>query len=59
MKPGSKKGTDPDALIKQPYIYDEPTGGFLHFSIDPSAVLMIRHHDDTGKVLNTVKKTAP
>ncbi|MEZ6127765.1 MAG: alkaline phosphatase D family protein [Planctomycetaceae bacterium] len=59
VAPGSKKGTDPDALIRQPYTYAEPTGGFLHLRVvrDKSTpALVIEHRDDTGAILNTVTK---
>ncbi len=63
VPPGSKKGTDPDSRIKQPYLYTEPTGGFLHVRLAPEgrggANLVIEHRDDTGKIMNTVTKTAP
>jgi alkaline phosphatase/alkaline phosphatase D len=58
VAPGSKKGTDPDALIKQPYTYPEPTGGFLHIRLDDSSALTLTHHDDTGKVMNLVRKSS-
>lgn len=54
--PGSKKGTDPDSLIRQPYTYEEPTGGFLHVRLDEQADLAIDFHDDEGRVLHSVKK---
>ena len=62
VPPGSKKGTDPEGLIKQPYLYREPTGGFLHVRVsrDPKAgaSLVIEHRDDYGKLMNTVVKNA-
>lgn len=57
-KPGGKGTTDPDGLIKQPYIYDKPTGGFLHVEIGDDGKLVLMHHDDHGVVLNTVTKSA-
>lgn len=63
VPPGSKKGTDPESRIKQPYLYTEPTGGFLHVRLAPEgkggARLVLEHRDDTGKIMNTVIKTAP
>lgn len=60
VPPGSKKGTDPDSLIKQPYTYPEPTGGFVHVSTaetpDRKPQLRIKFHDDTGKLLHQVVK---
>jgi alkaline phosphatase/alkaline phosphatase D len=61
VPPGSKKGTDPDARIKQPYLYTEPTGGFLYLRVAPDGArrskLVIEHRDDYGKIMNTVTKT--
>ena len=56
VPPGSKRGTDPDALIKQPYTYPEPTGGFLHVIAREDGGLVIEFRDDRGKVLHTVTK---
>jgi alkaline phosphatase D len=62
VAPGSQKGTDPEGLVKQPYTYKEPTGGFLYVRVSPvasgSSQLLIEHCDDTGKVLNAVAKAA-
>lgn len=61
VPPGSKKGSDPDARIRQPYLYKEPTGGFLHVKLTPegsSSQLTIEHRDDHGKIMNVVHKTA-
>ncbi len=59
-RPGAKKSSDPDGLIDQKYIYDEPTGGFIHVAIEPrdngQATLRITHRDDHGKILNEVVK---
>ncbi len=54
VAPGSKKGTDPDALVRQPYTYPEPTGGFLHVAAGGS--LRIEFRDDQGAVLYSVEK---
>ena len=62
VPPGSKKGTDPEGRIRQPYLYTEPTGGFLRVRVaadTSSPSLVIEHRDDTGKVMNTVTKSAP
>jgi len=59
VKPGAKNGTDPEALIKQPYTYDELTGGFLHVRIDSvkqEPKLTIEFRDDNGEVLYVVRK---
>ena len=54
--PGTAKSTDPEGRIKQPYHYKEPTGGFLHVTINDAAQLVLTHHDDHGTVLNRVVK---
>ncbi len=53
--PGS---SDPDARIKQPYIYDEPTGGFLLVTVGPgseekTAVADFTFYDEKGSSLYT------
>lgn len=55
VAPGSKKGTDPEALVRQPYTYPEPTGGFLHVSAGER--LRIEFRDDQGALLQRVEKT--
>jgi alkaline phosphatase/alkaline phosphatase D len=63
VPPGSKKGSDPDGRIRQPYLYREPTGGFLQLRVSrdmaSSARLVIEHRDDFGNVMNRVVKTSP
>lgn len=56
-KPGGPKTTDPQGLIRQPYLYPEPTGGFLHVEVggEPSQ-LRLRFRDDKGAVLHEVLK---
>ena len=48
------------ALIKQPYTYKTPTGGFLHVAtiVGPNKAhsLRIRHYDDTGAILYEITK---
>jgi len=54
---GDPKSTDPDALIKQPYIQgtpEEASGGFLHFKVErksdiPTATFSF--YDEKGKLL--------
>lgn len=55
-RPGGPKTTDPQGLIKQPYIYDKPTGGFLHVTIQDDAKLTICHYDDHGVKMHTAVK---
>jgi alkaline phosphatase/alkaline phosphatase D len=60
-RPGRKAGdplsTDPDGLIKQFYLQDPPSGGFLHVISNPAtlaspASLTFEHRDEKGVVLN-------
>jgi alkaline phosphatase/alkaline phosphatase D len=55
-KPGGPGTTDPEGRIRQPYLYPEPTGGFLHVRLENSGRLTLEHRDDQGAVLNTVVK---
>ena len=61
VAPGAKNGTDPDSLIKPPYTYVEPTGGFLKVAIaraeNGAPQLRITFPDDTGRPLYEVTKT--
>jgi alkaline phosphatase D len=60
-KPGGKDTTDPEGLIDQRFLYPEPTGGFLHASVDgTTGGLGIAFIDDEGKVLyETSKRVGP
>ncbi|MCG6156389.1 alkaline phosphatase D family protein [Rubinisphaera margarita] len=59
--PGTANSTDPDGLIRQPFHYEKPSGGFLHVSIgnasDPAA-LTIAFHDDEGESLYEFSRSA-
>ena len=61
-KPGGKNTTDPEGLIRQPYLYPKPTGGFLHVRTSTGtqgrAKLEIEFRDDQGEVLYRVLKRA-
>ena len=61
VPPGSPRGSDPDARIRQPWTYAEPTGGFLDVTVEPAgeagSVLTIQFRDDTGRGLHKVTKT--
>lgn len=57
VPPGSKNGTDPEGLIKQPYTYSEPTGGFLHVISHDDGKLTVEFRDDHGEVLHAVAKS--
>lgn len=50
-KPGGKHTTDPAGLIRQPFLYPEPTGGFLHVTVsgeNDAPQLRLRFYDDEG-----------
>ncbi len=59
-RPGGKNSTDPDGLVKQPFIHGKPTGSFLHVMLTPDdagkASLHIEFRNDQGKVLYEVTK---
>lgn len=59
VAPGSPKSTDPEGLIRQPFLYPKPTGGFLHVSVNggSEAKLNITFRDDQGRAGYTVEKT--
>jgi alkaline phosphatase/alkaline phosphatase D len=52
VRPGGAKTTDPEGRIRQPYLYPEPTGGFLHVALatpaDGEPKLYVQFHDDRG-----------
>lgn len=60
VAPGSPKGTDPEGKIRQPYLYQEPTGGFLRVTVgkrdDGRGRLVMEHRDDRGKVMNRAER---
>ena len=56
IKPGDKTSTDPQGLIRQPYIYPQPTGGFLHVKAGEGGKLTIEFRDDHGKLQHEVVK---
>ena len=49
VPPGSRRGTDPEALIEQPFISPEPSGGFL--SVTAGEDLLVEFYNDEGKLL--------
>ena len=61
VAPGAKNGSDRQALIRQPYTYPKPSGGFLHVrtarSPDGTPHLHISFHDASGRTLHSVTKT--
>ncbi len=56
IKPGDPKSTDPDSLVKQPYQYGEPTGGFLSVTAKPDSTLHLQFFDDRGALLHEIGK---
>ncbi|MHC4400638.1 MAG: alkaline phosphatase D family protein [Planctomycetota bacterium] len=63
VAPGAKKGTDPEAKIKQPYSSREPSGGFLNVVVGPgadanTATATFNFHDENGLLLHAVTKSA-
>ena len=62
--PGAKRGTDPDAKVKQPYTSKRPSGGFLNVVIEPAAqgkkaTAKFDFYDENGLLLYSAAKTAP
>jgi arylsulfatase A-like enzyme/phosphodiesterase/alkaline phosphatase D-like protein len=61
-KPGDAKGTDPKALIKQPYSQKERSGGFLMIEVSrvagKPATLSYKWHNVRGKVFHEHTKTS-
>lgn len=63
VSPGSPKGTDPEGKIRQPYLYGEPTGGFLVVRVGRTekgeSEILFEHRDDRGKIMNLQQGAAP
>jgi beta-galactosidase len=63
IAPGDPTSTDPQATIRQPYLYPNPTGGFLHVDLSPNSKgtspLIFSFYDDGGKLLHQVIKETP
>lgn len=63
IAPGDPTSTDPQATIRQPYLYPNPTGGFLHVDLSSNpkgtSPLTISFYDDGGKLLHQVIKETP
>ena len=59
LKPGDPKSTDPEGLIKQPFISNEPSGGFVHVTEKPDSSLIIQFYDDHGVLLHEVFPGSP
>jgi alkaline phosphatase/alkaline phosphatase D len=54
VAPGAKKGSDPQALVKQPYTSATPKGGFLQISAGDE--LLLEHFDPRGELQNRVRR---
>lgn len=57
VRPGDSRSSDPQGLIRQPFLADAPSGGFLHVRVDEEAGqarLRIDVTDDRGRVLHSV-----
>lgn len=62
IKPGSKRGTDPEAKMKQPYTSNPASGGFLFVKVKPnenqnSGTVSFLFYDENGVLLHEVNKT--
>jgi alkaline phosphatase/alkaline phosphatase D len=62
-EPGDPESTDPQGLIKQPYMQQEASGGFLKTSVKPginenSAEITFSYYDEWGEELYSVTKEA-
>jgi alkaline phosphatase D len=57
---GSKGSTDPEGRIQQPFLYEKPSGGFLHVTLGAEGqapgALRLSLVDDEGTVLYTADK---
>lgn len=49
VKPGAKRGTDPEGKIRQPFQYAKPSGGFLEVVAGPTLEIIFRN--DEGEQL--------
>ncbi len=63
IKPGTPGSTDPNALIKQPYLQPEASGGFLEVVVEPGngnspPTASFDFYDEQGKLLYSEKKAA-
>src|SRR5690606_16063750 len=59
--PGDPESTDPEAKVRQPFTYAEPTGGFLEIAVAPEgerARADFTFRDEHGTVLYTSRKEA-
>ncbi|UCD38648.1 MAG: alkaline phosphatase D family protein, partial [Fidelibacterota bacterium] len=62
-KPGDPESTDPNGVIRQPYLQDEKSGGFLEVTIKPGIQtspdsITFTFHDEFGVILYETSKAA-
>jgi alkaline phosphatase/alkaline phosphatase D len=55
IKPGDPQSTDPEGIVKQPFLCAEPSGGFLQVTANPDSSLLIAFHNDTGRIVHKVE----
>lgn len=63
IRPGDSGSSDPEGKIRQPYHYNEPTGGFLILTVGPgpednSAQAEFTFYDENGEMLYSHTKQA-
>lgn len=61
VRPGTRGSSDPGGLIKQPFLSDKLTGGFLHVTVDEeagAARLRVEFVDDEGTVMHANSRRA-
>ena len=62
LEPGTNNSTDPEGLIKQPYISRNPSGGFLSANVEPASAQMpamvhFKVFDEKGELLHGVVRS--
>ncbi|MCA8990106.1 MAG: alkaline phosphatase D family protein, partial [Planctomycetaceae bacterium] len=58
-RPGTPNSTDPMGLIKQPFHYTKPSGGFLYVGVSARGTLSIEFYNDEGESLYRFTQTSP
>ena len=58
IPPGDPKGTDPDALVRQPFASPQKNGGFLQIDVIPATIdradeFKVRFFNEWGQLLHT------
>lgn len=64
VKVGDPEGTDPESLIKQPYLQPLPDGGYLQIDIEPDpfgekASLLFRFWSESGRLQYAARRYGP